>query len=191
MEYSATYKVVLFGDSGTGKTTLTHRFLTNLFKSDISVTLGVEFMLKDVQVDGEVIKLQIWDFAGEERFRFLFPSYIRGSSGAIFMYDITNYGSLAHVDEWFTIVEKAVEEKQVDDNLPIIFVGGKIDLMHMKEISTKKAIEIANSKGADGFLECSSKTGENVTKVFNLLARLIINNKKHITQKNQNLGSES
>jgi small GTP-binding protein len=181
LEYSATYKVVLFGDSGTGKTTLAHRFLTNLFKSDISVTLGVDFMLKDVQVDGEMVKLQIWDFAGEERFRFLFPSYIRGSSGAIFMYDITNYSSLAHVEEWFTIVEKAVEEKQVDDNIPIIFVGGKIDLMHMKEISTKKAIEIADSKGADGFLECSSKTGENVIKVFNLLARLIFNNKKHIT----------
>ena len=77
---------MIFGDSGTGKTTLTHRFLTNLFKQDISMTLGVDFLSKDVEINGERVKLQIWDFAGEERFRFLFPSYLKGANGAIFMY---------------------------------------------------------------------------------------------------------
>ena len=142
------------------------------------MTLGVEFMLKDVEVDGEVIKLQIWDFAGEERFRFLFPSYLKGANGAIFMYDITNYGSLAHVDDWFAIVEDAIASKEVDNKLPIIFVGGKVDLMHLNEVSTKKAMQIAKSKDANGFIECSSKTGENVSKIFDLLARLIFKNKR-------------
>lgn len=171
MEFDRVAKIVIFGDSQTGKTTLTHRYLTNLFKEDIQMTLGVDFLLKAVEFNGENIKLQIWDFAGEERFRFLFPSYIRGASGAIFMYDITNYGSLAHVDAWFEIIEKEITNK-----LPIIFVGGKIDLMHLKEVSTRRAMEIAKTKKAEGFIECSSKTGENVHKIFDLLTRLVLGN---------------
>ncbi|MFW9827446.1 MAG: Rab family GTPase [Candidatus Thorarchaeota archaeon] len=172
MLYTSTFKIVIFGDAQTGKTTLTHRFLTNLFKKDITTTLGVDFHLKALKFDGEIVKLQIWDFAGEERFRFLFPSYIRGASGAIFMYDITNYGSLAHADDWLEIIET-----ELDYKLPIIFVGGKTDLNHLKEVSTKKAKNLAFTKGATGFIECSSKTGENVYKIFDLLARLILKEK--------------
>ena len=167
-----TFKVVIFGDSQTGKTTLTHRFLTNLFKGDIQMTIGVDFLLKSIDVDNYNVKLQIWDFAGEERFRFLFPSYIKGANGAIFMYDITNYGSLAHVEDWFEIVNK-----EIDYDFPIIFVGGKTDLIHLKEVSTRKAMDIAGSKGADGFIECSSRTGENIPKIFNLLTKLILRNR--------------
>ncbi len=170
--FTSTFKIVLFGDSQTGKTTLAHRFLTNLFKESISMTLGVDFLLKAIEIEGEKVKLQIWDFAGEERFRFLFPSYIRGANGGIFMYDITNYGSLAHADEWLEIIEKEVKYK-----LPIVFVGGKTDLLHLKEISTKRAMEVAKSKGADGFVECSSKNGENVHKIFNLLTKLVLKNR--------------
>ncbi|MFX0035564.1 MAG: GTP-binding protein, partial [Candidatus Hermodarchaeota archaeon] len=61
MSYNSTFKIVIFGDSQTGKTTLAHRFLTNLFKGDITMTLGVDFHLKAVEVDGEMVKLQIWD----------------------------------------------------------------------------------------------------------------------------------
>lgn len=136
------------------------------------MTLGVDFLLKAIDIDNFNVKLQIWDFAGEERFRFLFPSYIRGVNGAVFMYDITNYGSLAHVDDWFEVVNK-----EINYDLPIIFVGGKTDLIHLKEVSTRKAMEVAKSKGADGFIECSSKTGENVHKIFQLLTKLILKNK--------------
>jgi len=136
------------------------------------MTLGVDFLLKAIELEGEMVKLQIWDFAGEERFRFLFPSYIRGANGAIFMYDITNYVSLAHVDNWFEIIEN-----EIDYKIPLVFVGGKTDLIHLKEVSTKKAMEVAKSKGADGFIECSSKNGENVHKIFDLLTRLILKNR--------------
>ena len=169
MAYTSTHKIIIFGDSNSGKTSLTHRFLTNQFSKDISITLGVEFHIKTIEIDGKKVKLQIWDFAGESRFRFLLPNYIKGASGGICMYDITNDASLGHIDDWFSIVENELEDK-----IPIIVVGGKSDLSHSKEVSTKKAMEIVNSRSAAGFIECSSKTGENINKVFDLLTRLIL-----------------
>ena len=171
-DYTSTFKIVVFGDAGCGKTTLTHRFLTNLWTENVGATIGVDFQIKSIEVEKHKVKLQIWDFAGEERFRFLFPQYVIGASGGIFMYDITNYSSLAHLNEWFTLLDKVLDYK-----LPVIFAGGKIDLAHYKEISTKKAMELAKSKDAEGFIECSSKTGENVQKIFDLLTRTILTKK--------------
>ena len=138
------------------------------------MTLGVDFHLKGIEVNGELVKLQIWDFAGENRFKFLLPSYIRGAKGVIFMYDITNYGSLTHADDWLEVVKNEIHYK-----LPIVFVGGKADLVHLKEVSAKKAMKIAEKKGADGFIECSSKTGENIHKIFDLLTKIILSNRNN------------
>ncbi|MHA1762762.1 MAG: Rab family GTPase, partial [Promethearchaeota archaeon] len=91
---SETIKIVIFGDSGTGKTSLMYRYMTNHFIEDIRLTIGVDFHVKIMKIGNKEIKLQIWDFGGEVRFRFLFPSYILGASGGIFMYDITNYSTL-------------------------------------------------------------------------------------------------
>ncbi|MBD3193480.1 MAG: GTP-binding protein [Candidatus Lokiarchaeota archaeon] len=173
--YDATFKLVIFGDAGTGKTTLTHRFLTNLFKSDSTMTIGVDFNVKSVEVLGKKVKLQIWDFGGEERFRFLLPTYVRGAAGALFMYDITNFSSLAHIDDWLMVVKKEVKP---ENKFPIIVVGGKADLANEREVSADEGIKIAKSRGLNGFIECSSKTGENVEDTFEAITRLMIKNSK-------------
>ena len=81
--YDATYKIILFGDNiFPGKTALIQRFLTNLFKSDQTMTIGVDFEVKSLTVDGQKVKLKIWDFDGEERFRFLLPTYVKGAQGS-------------------------------------------------------------------------------------------------------------
>lgn len=170
--YDATYKVVIFGDAGTGKTTLTHRFLTNLFKSDSTMTIGVDFEVKSLEVEDKRVKLQIWDFGGEERFRFLLPTYVRGANGALFMYDVTNYSSLAHIDDWLVVIRKEIKVEQ--DQFPIIVVGGKADLIDDREVSGDEGINIAKSRGVEGFIECSSKTGENVEETFEALTRLMM-----------------
>jgi small GTP-binding protein len=169
--YDATYKVVIFGDAGTGKTTLTQRFLTNLFKSDSKMTIGVDFEVKSLELSEKKVKLQIWDFGGEERFRFLLPTYVRGANGALFMYDVTNYSSLAHIDDWLIVVRKEI---RVEDQFPIIVVGGKADLIEDREVSGEEGINIARSRGVDGFIECSSKTGENVEETFRALTSLMM-----------------
>ncbi len=169
--YDATYKVVIFGDAGTGKTTLTQRFLTNLFKSDSKMTIGVDFEVKSLEINEKKVKLQIWDFGGEERFRFLLPTYVRGANGALFMYDVTNYSSLAHIDDWLLVVKKEIRS---EDQFPVIVVGGKADLIDDREISGEEGINISKSRGVDGFIECSSKTGENVEETFQALTSLMM-----------------
>ncbi|MFW9785880.1 MAG: GTP-binding protein, partial [Candidatus Heimdallarchaeota archaeon] len=67
--WDASFKIVIFGDAGCGKTTLTQRFLTNRFISDSKMTIGVDFEVKSLEIDAKKVKLQIWDFGGEERFR--------------------------------------------------------------------------------------------------------------------------
>ena len=169
--YDATYKVVIFGDAGTGKTTLTQRFLTNLFKSDSKMTIGVDFEVKSLEINEKKVKLQIWAFGGEERFRFLLPTYVRGANGALFMYDVTNYSSLAHIDDWLVVVKKEI---RAEDHFPVIVVGGKADLVDDREVSGEEGINISKSRGVDGFIECSSKTGENVEETFQALTSLMM-----------------
>ncbi|MFO7795830.1 MAG: Rab family GTPase [Promethearchaeia archaeon] len=169
--FDATFKLVIFGDAGCGKTTLTHRFLTSLFKSDSTMTIGVDFNVKSVDTLGRKVKLQIWDFGGEERFRFLLPTYVRGASGGLFMYDITNFSSLAHIDDWLLVIRKEIKP---ENRFPILVVGGKADLEEQKEVNSEEGIKIAKSRGLNGFIECSSKTGENVNKTFEAITQLMI-----------------
>lgn len=167
--YDATFKIVIFGDAGCGKTTLTQRYLTNLFVSDSKMTIGVDFEVKSLEINEKKVKLQIWDFGGEERFRFLLPTYVKGANGGLFMYDITNYSSLAHIDDWLMVIKKKIENL-----FPIVVVGGKADLADQREIDSQEAIEISKSRDLDAFIECSSKTGENVEETFEALTRLML-----------------
>ena len=133
------------------------------------MTIGVDFEIKTIVVNRKTIKLQIWDFGGEERFRFLLPRYIRGAGGGIFMYDITNYSSLAHVDDWLSVVA------EVEEEFPIILVGGKLDLERERKVSKQEGIKIAKSRKLNTLIECSSKTGENVELIFSTIAKLMLN----------------
>ena len=82
------FKVCIFGDGGVGKTTLIKRYLSGTFDESTRITIGVDFHIKKLEVEGKQITLQLWDFAGEERFRMLLPTYMRGAKGGIFLYDI-------------------------------------------------------------------------------------------------------
>ena len=166
--FDAIFKIVIFGDAGCGKTTLTKRFISNLFIADSHMTIGVDFETRTLNVDERNVKLMMWDFGGEERFRFILPHYVSGAMGGIMMYDITNYSSLSHVADWINVI------KEANADFPIILLGGKSDLEIIREISYKEGMNIAKSMGFNNFLECSSRTGENVEESFKLLTRVMI-----------------
>jgi len=167
--YDVIFKVVIFGDAGCGKTTLRKRFMTNVFVSDCSKTIGVDFETKVLKIDGVEIKLLIWDFAGEERFRFIFPQYIYGAMGGILMYDITDYSSFSHINDWLSVINGT------NQRFPIILLGGKSDLDDFREISWREGQRIAKLMDMNEFFECSSKTGENVKESFAILTWIMLN----------------
>lgn len=168
------YKIVIFGDGGVGKTSLIHRYLTGAFSDKIKVTIGVDFRIKKVSVNEKAIKLQIWDFAGEKRFRQLLPNYVRGSSAGLFMYDTTRYMSLENVEEWLDVIRQA--STKGDIWFPILMIGGKSDLKDQKSVDLDEAKRFASEHSMVDVIECSAKTGDNVEFVFESVARLIMHN---------------
>jgi small GTP-binding protein len=172
MPADAMFKIVLFGDGGVGKTTLISRYLTGVFRSDSTITIGVDFHVKKVDIDGKRVSLQIWDFAGEERFRFLMPTYVVGASGGIFMYDITRYTSLKNFNDWIEIFRKGY--KGDDHQMPVIMVGSKLDLEYKRAVSREEAFELAKKNNLHTYIECSSKTGENIEDVFLEIGRIMM-----------------
>ena len=169
--YDISPKIIIFGDSIVERKAFTEKFLTNLFVSDQTMTIGVDFEVKSLNVDGQKVKLKIWDFGGEERFRFLLPTYVRGAHGGLFVYDITNYSSIAHIDDWLSVIRKEI---RAEDIFPILAVGIVPDEICERQISAEEAIKIAKSRNLNGFIECNLKTGKNVEKAFEALTRLIL-----------------
>ena len=174
MNYTASFKICIFGDVGVGKTSLTYRYITNRFIQDTKSTLGVDIVAKDFQIEGYSVKLQIWDFGGEDRFKVFLPVYARGSSGGIFIYDITRKNSLDNINTWVSIFKKNLTEDE--SQIPILIVGAKKDLFNHRTISIETAIDLAIEHKLYDVIECSAKTGENVEKVFSSITQTIMKN---------------
>ena len=166
------FKIIIFGDGGVGKTTLITRYLTGVFRSDSEITIGVDFHVKKIEIEGKRVSLQIWDFAGEERFRFLLPSYVIGASGGIFLYDITRYSSFKNFDSWLEIFKKGYRGD--NHQLPVLMVGSKLDLEYKRAVSREEAYELAKKNNLYGYIECSSKDGQSVEDIFLEIGRLMI-----------------
>ena len=167
-------KLCIFGDGGVGKTTLVNRYLKKVFDENLKMTIGADFYVKDLEIEGKKVVIRIWDFGGEQRFKVLLPSFAKGADGGIFMYDITRYTSVKNVDDWLSIFEKNARDKLI--NIPILMVGGKLDLQEKRSVEPEHAIELSEKYNLQGQYECSSKTGENVDAVFEAITLKMMKN---------------
>ena len=161
----AKYKLVFLGDQSVGKTSIITRFMYDNFDRHYQATIGIDFLSKTMYLEDRTVRLQLWDTAGQERFRSLIPSYIRDSSVAVVVYDVTNRASFLNTSKW---VEDVRAERGND--VVICLVGNKTDLGNDKrQVSTEEGEEKA-TKDDLLFMECSAKAGYNVKSLFRKLA---------------------
>ena len=176
------YKILILGDSTVGKTCFLTRYADNTFQENQMATLGVDYKLKNVKMeDGNIVKLQIWDTAGQDRFHSLTRNYFKGAHGIILLYDITTQSSFDNVSKWIKQIKEDASEKVV-----IILVGNKIDLEHKRAIPTEEGEKIAEDFGLI-FFECSAKTGKNINESFNELIKKTVANFSKPAGKGQKL----
>jgi small GTP-binding protein len=155
------FKFIIVGNSAVGKSCLLLRFDEDRFQPIHDVTVGVTFSIKMVQIDGQDVKVQIWDTAGQEIFRSITRSYYRDSACAIIVYDITDQNSFDKVEDWI----RDVRNLAPPDCLFVLF-GNKIDLEAQRTVQTDQGQDLAERRGLF-FFETSAASGKNVSHAFN------------------------
>jgi len=158
------FKLVFLGEQSVGKTSLITRFMYDSFDNTYQATIGIDFLSKTMYLEDRTIRLQLWDTAGQERFRSLIPSYIRDSSAAIVVYDITNANSFQQTSKW---IDDVRTERGSD--VIIMLVGNKTDLSDKRQVSTEEGERKAKELNVM-FIETSAKAGYNVKQLFRRVA---------------------
>ncbi len=176
------YKILLLGDSSVGKTCFLMRYTDNTFQEIHMSTIGLDYKLKNVQLDdGKMVKIQIWDTAGQDRFRSITKNYYKGAHGIILIYDITNQKTFENVKNWINQIKEEVSNK-----VTIILVGNKIDDEDHRVVSTEEGEKMAKEFGLM-FFECSAKSGVNIDSTFNELVKKTVENYSKVKMEGEKL----
>ena len=175
-------KIILLGDSSVGKSSLMLRFTDNIYEENKVSTIGVEFKNKYIKINNQKIKLIIYDTSGQERYHSLSKSFIRKAKGIIFVFDLTNEASFENINNWL------MTSNDVIQNYKKILVGNKLDLNN-GQIDTKRIEKFCEKHNMEYF-EASAKKGTNVNKIFNEIARLILDIKQNKEKEIDNQSTE-
>lgn len=163
-------KLLLIGNASVGKSSLLLRFSDEqwLPEDEASATIGVDFRVHKMEVNGRKVKLSIWDTAGQERFRTITSSYYRGAQGIILVYDVANRETFEALPKWFSEIDT-----YVSITVPKIIVGNKVDKENSRQVPTAEGSNFASRQNAL-FVEASAKTAIGVRNVFEeLVARIL------------------
>lgn len=166
-DFDCLAKVVIVGDSGTGKSSLMLRFAENTFSEHYISTIGVDFQIKTIATEGKTVKLQIWDTAGQERFRTITGAYYRGSDIVIMVFDVTNRASYDSISRYWL---NEIQKKASDKKYLLILIGTKCD-SDKRVVSEDDAAKFASDMKIPYF-ETSAMTGYNVDHTFSEISKL-------------------
>jgi small GTP-binding protein len=158
----------VIGNSGVGKSCLLLRFTEDSWSESYVTTIGVDFKIKTLDIENKSVKLQIWDTAGEERFRNIVSSYYRGAHGIMMVYDITDLETFENLNSWLNEIAKNASE-----NVYKILVGNKCDMEKDRKVTYQQGEEFAKEHKMF-FFETSAKDSINVQEAFETMTKEII-----------------
>jgi small GTP-binding protein len=167
-QYDLSFKLIVIGDSGVGKSCLTTKAVKNSFEDYYQATVGFEFLTFNMKINDLAIKMQIWDTCGQEIYKSLISNFYRNSSLAIILYSIDNKESFEHAENWLNDLKS-----QANPDVRIFLVGNKSDLEDERKVSKEEGLKFKNDQGLDLFMETSAKTGYNARSVMIEAAKLL------------------
>jgi small GTP-binding protein len=158
------YKICIVGDYGVGKTTLLHQYLERRFKSDVQSTIASNFFVKHLKIPNvrSLVTLQIWDLAGQERYKWLRQAFYKGAKGIIFVFDLIREPTFEHLKNW------KIEVESIIGIVPSILIGNKVDLLNPRErvITPEETESLKSHLQACDYNEASAKQGNGVDNIF-------------------------
>ncbi|TNM95535.1 ras-related protein Rab-15-like isoform X1 [Takifugu flavidus] len=167
-QYDVLFRLLMLGDSGVGKTCMLRRFTENEFDSSHISTIGIDFKMKTLEIDGLKVRVQIWDTAGQERYQTITKQYYRRAQGIIFVYDVTNQPSFQHVAKWVSDVDQ-----NAPDTVQRILVGNKCDEELGRQVTREQGSKLAENYGME-FFETSASTNSCITESYTRVAQLVL-----------------
>jgi small GTP-binding protein len=172
-------KVIVLGEGGVGKTTLLYRYVNEVFKDSTKMTIGSDFFMKKIITPQARITLLLWDFAGQERFRFILKEFTRGAEGILLVFDLVCINTLQKLYDWVEVLKDGnVWQKS---NVKFILVGTKKDLTedgnNPHTVSPETIAQFRENFGISEYFETSSVDGVGVEELFQRVAHLMIEKK--------------
>ena len=168
------YKILLIGDLSVGKSSVILRYIEDYFSGNMMSSIGVDFKTKQIEINDRLIKMQIWDTAGHEKFRTITTSYYKSAHAIIVLYDITDINTFEHVKNWMIDIDKFAKAGVLR-----LLIGNKIDLNDNRQVTKEAGETLANKYGVN-FFEVSAKDNININELFFETA-------KSLLEKNENM----
>ncbi|XP_055303550.1 ras-like protein 2 [Sitodiplosis mosellana] len=165
--HTQTYKIVVVGGGGVGKSAITIQFIQSYFVTDYDPTIEDSYT-KQCVIDDVPAKLDILDTAGQEEFSAMREQYMRSGEGFLLVYSLTDHNSFAEISKF----QKQILRVKDRDEFPMLLVGNKSDLEHQRRVSLEEAQQFSCSVGMP-YIECSAKLRINVDQAFHELVRII------------------
>ena len=178
-------RLLIVGDSTVGKTNFIMRFISDKFNESYMTTSGIDLKTKDIEIKNKNIRIQIWDTAGQEKYRAITRNLFLKVLGVLIIYDITNEKSYNNLKTWVQLIRE-----DCGSHMQIIIVGNKCDLDSERKINQEEVLKYARKEKIE-YIETSCKTGENVQKAVKTICEKILENNDLSTDMSFTLNSSS